>query len=335
MVEEISSCRISSVEAFPIPSNPNPAINKSLGWSCYILFIICIDELFLKSIFSTTKHKNKLICQAFEGNPNSELRNSSYNLVIFRLSDQLRMATCQCGIIFAKILCLISRLLGEMKENGIPMSMKRFLVFSQPRYLSQIIIILLLSIIVVLASNYSINHILLKICLVFIYLTPAWYILKNTLIYTHSILCLLKNNENCLSFVISYLSCQMFMIVLFVSYCLKPSMLISTEYETVISNEKYSKLLDVLTISDGNKNEKKLWIEAILAYILSIITISHFCRTIPFRNIILKNTSFISNLNSKHLKITLNYAFSIRPFKGTLPITSKGIISILSVVMRS
>ena len=215
------------------------------------------------------------------------------------------------------------------------MSMKRFLVFSQLRYLSQIIILLLLSIIVVLASNYSINHILLKICLVFIYLTPAWYILKNTLIYTHSILCLLKNNENCLSFVISYFSYQLFMIVLFVSYCLKPSMLISTEYETVISNEKYSKLLDVLTISDGNKNEKKLWIEAILAYILSIITISHFCRTKPFRNIILKNTSFISNLNSKHLKITLNYAFSIRPFKGTLPITSKGIISMLSVVMRS
>ena len=52
------------------------------------------------------------------------------------------MATCQYGIIFARILFLISRLLGEMKENGIPMSMKRFLVFSQPRYLSQIIIIL-------------------------------------------------------------------------------------------------------------------------------------------------------------------------------------------------
>ena len=134
---------------------------------------------------------------------------------------------------------------------------------------------------------------------------------------------------------ISYLSCQLFMIVLFVSYCLKPSMLISTEYETVIRNEKYSKIIDFLKIIDGNKNEKKAWIEAILAYILSIITISHFCRTIPFRNIILKNTSFISNLNSKHLKITLNYAFSIRPFKGTLPITSKSIISILSVVMSS
>lgn len=217
------------------------------------------------------------------------------------------------------------------------MSMKRFLVFSQLRYLSTMIIILLLSIIVVLASNYnySIIHILLKIYLVFIYLIPAWYIIKNTFIYTHSILSLLKNNENCLSFVISYLSCQVFITVLFVSYCLKPSMLISTEYETVISNEKCSKLLNVLKITGGNNNKKKAWIEAILAYILSIITISHFCRTIPFRKIIFKNKSFISNLNFKHLKITLNYAFSIRPFNRTLPITSKSIISILSVVMSS
>jgi len=228
-----------------------------------------------------------------------------------------------------------SLILRETKEKDVPMSSNKSLHFSPVQCSPKVII--LVSLIIVLVKSISITYIIMQICLLITILTPACCSMHVTLIYTHLIISMLKNHENCISFVISHLPFLSFTSLRLVLQILKCTSFIRN-CKNKMSCENCVKNCDAFKkkrkfLKDYHRIIK-ISFHGLPGKVLRLISTRYFFCTMIFKYIISKIQTLLLKDNCSHLK-TINNQFLTRPHDHKLPFTKNNTISIIRISLSS